>query len=350
MAEYGVDFSKVLDRHRAFWQGRLSGPLFSVVAPKEGRKPFPYPENEADRINWWTDPQQVIARFRDEFKGTYYAGDAFPVLNHNLGPAGHAGFFKGAVPRYESSIWYEPTLENYADLEFDPESFLYRKTLELAKAYAQDAKGEYIVSMPDTVGAADVLSHLRGPDRFMMDFYDKPDEVRAALKKVQAVWEKAMQAVWSAVKDNNYGGGSVGWLNTWAPGFHGQLQCDCSVMLSPEMFGEFICFELEAQSGFLEYSLYHFDGEAQIRHLPHLLSVNKIDAIQWTNVVGQQPVTAYTPVLKEIQQAGKKLILHCAPDEVGVLLESLDGGLMSVFTWAKTQAEADYLVRLYMKR
>jgi hypothetical protein len=349
MEIYGVNWERTKARHTAFWKGELEGPcLLCVTAPKDNTAwdSFPYPKDKEGRVKWWTDAELIIKRYRNGFQGSYYAGDAFPVLIHDLGPAGHAAFFKGADPRFEGSIWFDPSLEDYKDLAFDPHSFLYQKTIELDKAYAEDAKGEYLVGMPDTVGAADVLSHLRGPDRFMTDFFDYPDEVKAALKTVQAVWEKTMAAVWGAVSENNYGGGCAGWLNTWAPGLHGQLQCDCSVMMSPDMFEEFLMYELQAQTDFLEYSLYHFDGEQQIRHLPHLLSVKGIAAIQWTNVAGQPPASHYIPQLKQIQQAGKGVILHCSPDEIPLLLENLSAGLTYLITWANSQAEADNIVKM----
>ncbi|MDR1533340.1 MAG: hypothetical protein LBS62_14365 [Clostridiales bacterium] len=347
--EYCENWDKIQERHRAFWNKELSGPcLFSVTAPRDGAvyESFPLPDRAEDRTHYWTDAEQVIKRHRSHFSNTYYAGDAFPVLVHDLGPAGHAGFFEGARFRFEGTVWFDATLKAYEDLRFDPSSFLYNKTLELAREYARDAQGAYIVSMPDTVGAADALTHLRGPDQFMFDLLDSPDEVKGALVTVQAVWEQVMRGVYDAVAENNYGGTSVGWLSTWAPGLHGQLQCDLSLMLSPDMFEEFLLYELEAQSRFLDHALYHLDGRQQVIHLPHLLAIESIEAVQWTNVAGQAPVVDFIPVLQSIQQAGKNLILDCSPAELPVLLENLSASQMYVRTWADSRAEADSLVEM----
>jgi len=352
MTKYGVDWEKVKARHSAFWQGELEEScLCTVTAPRDGTTwgHFPYPQSTEDRIKWWTDAELIIARYRDGMQGTYYAGDSFPLLINDLGPAGHAAFFKGAKPRFESSIWHKPTLKNYEDLVFDPSSFMYRVNLDLAKAFAEDANGDYIIGMPDNVGVGDVLSHLRSPDQLMFDFIDEPEAVHRALRIVQGVWEDIMSKVHNTIKTNNYGGGCVGWLCTWAPGMHVQLQCDLSVMMSPAMFDEFLVYELHAQSEFADYSLYHFDGEQQVRFLPYILDVKGIQAIQWTNVAGQKAVTEYIPVLKQIQQAGKALILHCLPDEISVLLENLNARLLHLTTWAKTQQDADDIVKLIAK-
>lgn len=352
MSSYGVDWEKVKARHFAFWRGELEGScLTTVTAPKDNAMPnhFPYPKNAEDRIKWWTDPELIIQRYRSGMECTYYAGDSFPLLLNDLGPAGHAGFFRGAKPRFESSIWYEPSLEDYNDLAFDPESFLYCRNIELSQAFADDAKGDYLIAMPDNVGAGDVLSHLRGPNQMMIDFIDQPDAVHKALKTVQHVWEHTAAAVHDILKTNNHGGGCVGWLYTWAPGRHVQLQCDLSVMMSPEMFEEFLVYELHAQSQFADYSLYHFDGEQQIRFLPYLLDVRGIQAIQWTNVAGQKAVTEYIPVLQQIQRAGKSLICSCTPEEVPVMLENLDANKLHLTLWAKSQQDADDIVRLVEK-
>lgn len=350
--EYCKNWEKIRARHSAFWRGEREGPmLLSVTCARDNARfeDFPFPTSKEARIRWWTDAEWNIKRNRSRFADTYFAGDAFPVLIHDLGPAGHAGFFEGAQPRFEGSIWYDPSLRDYADLRFDPDSFLYKKTLDMAREYVCDAGGDYIVSMPDTVGDADVLSHLRGPDNFMMDLIDRPDEVKEALKKVQAVWENIIRSVSGIVMENNDGGCSVGWLQTWAPGVHGQLQCDLSVMLSPGMFGEFLRYELTAQSEFLDNSLYHLDGRQQVAHLDHILSVPKLRAVQWTNIAGQQPVTAFLPVLKRIQAAGKSLVLDCSPDELATLMEHLSSSKMYIRTWAQNEAEAEDIVRLSAK-
>ena len=66
--------------------------LISVTAPREGavREDFPMPNSMEDRIKWWTDSEQIIKRFRSDAQSTYYARDAFPILNSNLGPVGHS--------------------------------------------------------------------------------------------------------------------------------------------------------------------------------------------------------------------------------------------------------------------
>jgi|LSQX01.1.fsa_nt_gb hypothetical protein len=350
--KYIEDWDKRKERHTAFWHGELLDRcLCSVTSVRDGGAfgHFPLPDTEEKRRKWWTDADSILERNLNWFENTYYAGDSLPILIHDLGPAGHAGYFKNVRLRFDGTIWFEADIEDYNELTFDPDSFLYKKTVSLAKKYVEVAKGDFIVSMPDAVGALDALSHLRRPENLLMDMVERPDEVKIGLEKVQCVWEKVYTEMYDIVLDNNDGGSSVGWLNTWAPGRLGQLQCDLSVMISPKLFEEFVLYELETQSQWLDYALYHLDGEEQVKHLDLILSVKDINAIQWTNVAGQPGPTHYIPVFKRIQEAGKGLILHVTPDEIPTIMENLSSRGLYLLTWTNTQDEADDLVKAIEK-
>src|SRR5699024_2687337 len=112
------------------------------------------PGTDEERMRYWTDPEQIIQRNRRLMENTYYAGEAFPCLFLDLGAGGHAGFFKGEKHYFGDSMWFFPSLQDPDDLEFDENSFLYKKTLELARAFVEDSKGDYMVSMPDSTGNA----------------------------------------------------------------------------------------------------------------------------------------------------------------------------------------------------
>jgi len=346
--KYLNDWHKRKERHSAFWQGELLDRcLCSVTSVKDNGHfaDFPLPDDPEGRKAWWTDGTQIITRNLQWFENTYYGGDALPILIHDLGPAGHAGYFEGVVPRFENTVWFESRFQSYEEMAFDPESFMYKKTLDLAKQYTSAAKGDFLVSMPDAVGAADVLSHIRTPQVLLMDMIESPESVMTGIKKVQKVWEKVYAEMYDIVLANNDGGSSVGWLGTWAPGRLGQLQCDLSVMISPALFDEIIMYELETQARWLDFSLYHLDGQQQVRHLDSILSIKELDAIQWTNVAGQPEVTHFIPELKRIQKAGKGLILHVHPEEIQILMDELSSRGLYLLTYTNCQQDADDLVK-----
>ena len=345
--KYKSDWEQAKARLTAFWQGEIldrcciSVKAFDQVALSTARV---VPGNDAERFTYWTDPDAIIARNRYRMEHTYYGGESFPAIFVDLGAGGHAGFFKGAKHYFGDSVWFFPSLENPYDIEFDEDSFLFQKTLELAKAFVEDSKGDYMVSMPDSTGNADALSHLMGPDNLMMAMLEEPDGVQMALGKIDFAYRRVMNEVYDIVRDNNEGGCSVDWLSTWAPGFHAQMQCDMSVMISNPMFKEFIMPELEGQCKFLDYPLYHFDGIEQIRHLDDMLSIPNLKAIQWTQVSGQPPATDYIPQLQKIQKAGKNVIIHVDPNQIEPLMENLSSKGLYLITATDTKEEADAIV------
>ncbi len=348
--DYRDNWDKSRERLKGFWSGEIVDRCcISVFAPKKGSNYIPekLPSNPADKQKYWTDGEWVLRRNRAQFENTYYAGEATPQIFLDLGAAGHAGYFRNIKWQYENTIWFFPSIHDWEKdrLEFDPDSFLYKKTLELAKYLTDESKGSFFVSMPDIAGNSDALAHLRGSQELLLDFYDEEDNVRASLQKIQEAWLKTAGEVHNIIKTNNDGGSCIGWLNTWAPGKHSQLQCDLGVMISPGTFNDMIMPELKAQCDWLDYPLYHFDGIEQIRHLDSLLSLEKLKAIQWTCVDGQPSPLEFIPVLKRIQEAGKSLLIWIKPNELEPMLEQLSSKGLYLLLRAGSQEEADDMIK-----
>ena len=350
---YVNDIEKIKSRWSAFWNGEVLDRCLAVVTARrspqsdEERKLTRLPSDPAEVARYWADPEWRIKRSRIAVEHTWYGGDAFPLVDVNLGAAGHAGFFKGAKHGFApTTVWFEPTLENLEDLEFDDNSFLYKRTLELVRAAAEDSNGDYMIAMSDCSGNIDALSHLMGPEELMLKMIEEPDEVSKALKKIQYAYQKIHRETYDIVKDVNGGGSCIGWLGTFAPGFHMQMQSDMSVMLSGDMFDQFIEPELREQSALLDYSLYHLDGMEQIRHLDTLLSIEKLHTIQWTQVLGQPPCTAFIPELQKIQRAGKNLLIHITPSQIEPLMQNLSSkGLCLSIEGARSVDEGEAMLK-----
>lgn len=346
---YKKDWEAAKKRLTAFWdQDIVDRCCISVKVFENFDDPMIrlVPGTDAERLQHWTDPERIICRNRAWMEHTYYGGEAFPAIFVDLGAGGHAGFFKGEKHYFGDSVWFFPSLNDPDALEFDENSFMYRKTLELAKAYAEDSRGEYMVSMPDTSGNIDALSHLMGPEELLPAMIEEPEAVQRALRKIQSAYERIHSEVYDIVKDINEGGSVVDWLSVWAPGFMAQMQSDASVMISNPMFKEFILPELQRQCTFLEYPLYHFDGIEQIRHLDDLLSIPNLKAIQWTQVAGQPSCLEFIPQLRKIQAAGKSLIIIVSPEQVKPLMENLSSKGLMLITTAPTQDDANDLIKM----
>jgi len=348
----GVEnFDKIKERFTAMWNREIfdrccisvnytKPEIHAELARPEGMDPQYY----------MTDADMMLKRNLKVFENTYYAGDAFPVIDLNMGAAGHAGFIQGVDVDYtENTFWFGPIMEDELNAEkiiFDETSYLYRQVNYAAKYLCEEANSRYLVSMSDATGNLDVLAFLRTSTELLQDMITDEEEVIKCLQRIQAIWKKTTREVYDIVKDYSFGGSCIGWLNTWAPGLHAQIQSDVSVMISNDHFEKFVRSELEEQSALMDHALYHLDGQEQLRHLDTLLSVKDIKMIQWQPVVGQPPTTAFIPVLRKIQEAGKCLHLFLAPHEIEPIMTNLSSRGLFIVTNASSKEDADAIVKM----
>lgn len=338
-------------RFEGFWnQEIIDRCCISVIAPKRGKESEYWRLKEYPRMYGWGDPEAIVKRSRALFEASYFGGEAFPGIWLNLGPSGHAGFFKGVEYHVnEDTVWFTPSIKDgeYNSLTFDSASELYRLTMEMGRYYVDDSKGDYFVSLPDTSGNLDALAHLRGNEDLLMDLATEENQIFLALEELQKAWVKGVDAVYEMTKEVNDGGSMIYWIKCWAPSLMGQMQLDISVMTSSSIYETYGLVELKAQSAHLDYPLYHLDGAEQIRHLDLLLSVEDIKAIQWTSVAGQEGPSHYLDALKRIQAAGKSLLVSISdPKEVEPLLRELSSKGLYLVLEVESQDEAEELLKL----
>ncbi|MGI6325668.1 MAG: hypothetical protein ACOX1U_01655 [Saccharofermentanales bacterium] len=350
---YCDDWERRRERHMALWENEvIDRACISVKAPIGNWQPESLPQDPKELEKYWTDGEWILQRFLDECEHTYFAGDSYPSLRFNLGAAGHAGFFKGVGHEFRDTVWFFPNealLQDERLPEFDEEAFLYKKTLELADYLSSEAKGDFVVSMPDISGNIDALAHIISSTRVLELFYEDPEYIERALDVIQQVYIETCRDCFDIFEKNRQKGNSIGWMYTYCEGKHMQMQSDLSVMVSPQMFDDFLKKELEEQAAFLEYGVYHLDGQEQRRHLDSLLSIDGIRMIQWTSVAGQPKPIAYLDSLKKIQSAGKGLLLMPSPEEVPELIRNLSAKGLYLVVKASTPEEADAVVQCVEK-
>jgi hypothetical protein len=340
-----VNFDMISNNLIKFWNHEYIGRcVVRITAPKK-KYPLPEPRNYEELVKIWTDGEEILKRNMSAFENTYFLGEAFPLINLNLGAAGHAGYFNNIPYKFADTVWFFP-IGDEEELVFSKDNFFYKTTIAIAQYLCNKNPGEFIVSMPDVCGNIDALAHLRGSENVMIRMATEPEKVKKELEFIQTSWETMIPEVFSIVKENNYGGASIGWMGTYAKGLHAQLQSDMSVMLSSAYFDEFVFDELKKQADFLEFPTYHLDGIEQIRHLDKILSIKEIKMIQYTCVAGQPSPLEKLDVLKKIQQSGKLLLLIIKPEWLKDLLENLSARALFLKIEADNIEEADNLFKL----
>lgn len=347
------DIDRVRWRMEAFWANEMADrALISVVAPKYPGahiSQFHNPEDltgqpEALR-RYWEDPETIYRNNIKRLEDTFLGGESLPAIFQNYGTSGHCNYF-GAKPKYgNDTIWFDPTLEDLGDIDDAYTEELLDKHLAIARYLTERAGDDYFVAMPDSTGTIDALGHLYGTENVLMAMMADPDAVTHAIDVVNDGWIKTNEMFYRITEALN-GGGCHAWMHLLCPGRVQHLQCDMSVMFSPEMYRQFALPSLEKQMTWCEYPIYHFDGAEQVRHLDMLLSLEKLKGIQWTAVAGQPSAAHYLPVLQRMQKAGKRLIIMAPPEDVRPLLEGLSARGLYIHTEADNPEQAQALVRL----
>jgi len=352
---YKDDWHKAKERLMALWEREIIDRCcIAVAAPKDGKTDVSVfavgecdPNDPEDIKNYWEDGERILKRNIKRMENTFFGGEAIPQIMLNFGTSGHAIYFGANYSYSKDTIWYSPIIDdwNTTPLSFNDEHPFLKKQLEIAAYLAREGQGKFFVSMPDNCGTLDAIAHLRGSENVLIDMVCASEKLKEAIKIVNRAWKEGSERFYRITSQCNEGGSTVGWMDTWAPGRHAQMQCDLSVMISPAMYREFVVPELEDQMEWIEFPVYHFDGKEQIRHLEYLLSLPKLKMIQWTNVAGQEPPTAFIPVFKRIQQAGKCLLIFCNPSEIPVLLSELSSRGLYIHTFASSVEEAKDILK-----
>jgi len=270
---YKEDWQKSKERLQALWEKEIIDRCcVAVLAPKDGvafKGELP-PEKEPDIFRYYIDGEWLLERHTQVFENTYFGGEAFPCIWPNFGTAGHAKYFKGSRYKFfKDTVWYEPIIFDWEKdvLRYEPDGEVFSLEKKALEYLAEQGKGKFFVGMPDNCGIMDALAHLRGTNKLLFDLVECPDKVKASCKIILDAYKASSEELFGIIRANNEDGSTHGWMYTWSRGRHAQLQVDLSVMISPEMFEEFALPELEEITNWLDYSIYHLDGQEQIRHL-----------------------------------------------------------------------------------
>lgn len=338
----------ILSRLTAMMQGQ--GACWAVPVLRDevrNAKKAPAPKREKspqELFDGYLSPQGVWGFWGNYIQTHLLLGHQLPIAWCNFGTSGSAKYADGArFTCRPDTIWYDPIIEDWENCPrlYDPESENLKRELGTIQTLCREHGEEAMISFPDNCGVLDALAHLRGSEELLMDLLCEPEAVEGAMRKMLDGWKDSAEKLFDALKENNAGGSCHGWMYTWYPGRHAQLQADISVMLSESLYEQFVLPELTELSEFLDASVYHLDGQEQIRHLDKILSVPKINMIQWTPVAGQPQTSAFIPQLQKIQRAGKGLVLLPDKDELPALLDALSpDGVMYIVRDAANEQEA----------
>ncbi|MDW7659665.1 MAG: trimethylamine corrinoid protein 2, partial [Bacillota bacterium] len=153
----------------------------------------------------------------------------------------------------------------------------------------------------------DILAAMRSPQNFIYDLMDAPELILQKVAEIDDVYFQYFDAFHDLVRFG--GGNSYTAFNIWGSGRTAKVQCDICALLSPDQFRTFVVPSLRKQCSRLDHSLYHLDGPDAIKHVPALMEMAELDALQWTCGAGQPDGAndRWLPIYDQVHAAGKSL-------------------------------------------
>ncbi|MBR6979249.1 MAG: homocysteine S-methyltransferase family protein [Prevotella sp.] len=285
---------------------------------------IPKPEQPDNLDQQWFDPQWR-ARYLDWYVAhSSLKADILPVANTQLGPGSLAAILGGVFEGGEDTIWIHPAPDFDDAIPFDKEHPNYLLHKQLLRACKERAKGNYYVGMPDLMEGLDVLAALKGTDQVLMDTVMRPEVVERQMQRINDIYFEVFDELYDIIREGDEM--AFCYFSAWAPGKMSKLQSDISTMVSEDDYRRFVQPFIREQCRRIDYTLYHLDGVGAMRHLPAILEIEELDAIQWTPGVGepQGGNAKWYGLYRQILEAGKSLMCCWVQlDELPALLDHI---------------------------
>ena len=282
-------------------------------APKDLNQKWFDPQWRADYLDWYVAHSSLMA-------------DMLPVANTQLGPGSLAAILGGVFEGGEDTIWIHPD-PNYTDeIRFDENHPNWLLHKELLKACKEKSQGHYYVGMPDLMEGLDVLAAMKGTDKVLLDTVMQPEVLEHQMQQINDIYFRVFNELYDIIREGDEM--AFCYFSAWAPGTMSKLQSDISTMISEDDYRRFVQPFIREQCQHIDYTLYHLDGVGAMHHLPSLLEIKELNAIQWTPGVGQPQggSSKWYDLYRKILEGGKS-IMACwvTLDELRPLLDNIGG-------------------------
>ncbi len=347
--EFRKNFDKVRKNWQLMWAGKLNRPILLMTVPKPNmtipRKPkwgaaVSTPAEElCDQVLRWAEAHEFM-------------GDAVPSYTPSL-IIGIYEALMGAEVKLVQESWgmdskVVPCIDDLNSFEgrLHKESEWWEKWVSLVETMKRKLAGKIVFGEGFPGSNLDQLSSLRGPENFMMDFYDNPEGVHNAMREMQKVFDEFHRENTKLMEYDKYG--SATRHGFYSDGIAGVPQSDAAFSIGKEHFDEFALPHLKREISRLDAVEYHLDGTGNLTHLDSICDVNKIAVVQWVPGTGNEG-RDWSELYQEISSRGKGLFLGTAtPESAAELWERYgESGRMVLSCYVKTKAEAENFLKKF---
>ena len=304
--------AEIKKRYKAFWDHELYERAVLYLTVTSGSNPYPEYGTLEEK---WTSLAYKRKEIDWALGNTAYYADGFMNWFVNAGPGVLASMLGADHIFAKSTVWFglKPELNSAGEAVNLIPNFtkMGKAALDMTESCGSYCEGRYAVSITDLGEGLDTLAALRGTENLLTDTLEDPEGLAAACDYIDAAWEDAYRTFCETVKKYNPDNAVTTWMPIWSQSRWYPLECDFSVMLSPEGFARFVMPTVKRHARYLDNSVFHLDGEDAVKHLPQLLQIAELDGIQWTPGAGKPNVAdeRWFPMYEKIQGAGKNLVL-----------------------------------------
>lgn len=320
-------WDKVREDSIRWWAGDLKRPLIQMRGRRrkaDRSEPRILGEAMPYYFDFSVPPEELIDAADYRLSTSEYLGDAFPIIDLDMGPTVIAAYM-GAIPENRGdTTWFFPReVKPIAELEFkyDPDNPWLRRHRSVWEAGVERWKGEVLICTPDFGGNLDVVAPFRPGEGLLMDLYDRPDDVKRVAWQAHDLWWRYWDDFQGVCAATNPGYSMPMSIFSTEPTL--ALQCDFAYMISTEMFDEFVKPELAAMCKRLANPFYHLDGVGQLKHLDSLLTIPNLKGVQWVFGAGKPPAYEWKDVYQKIHDAGKLTQIYCPLGDFDRLVDQL---------------------------
>jgi len=331
-----------------------TGLVLSLIADRQApREDIPEPPAPADWGTWWTDPEYRLSAAEATMARRDYLLEAFPYFDPQIGP-GSLGTFLGSKPHFmEGTVWYEACITNLeldGPIQFSPKNNHWLDVhMALINKGLANARGRYLVGIPDLIENLDTLAALRGDTNLLFDLVERQGWVQERLAEINQAFYAAFDLIYNRVKDSQ-GANTFSAFALWGPGKTAKVQCDISASISPKMFRKFVVPHLTEQCQWLDYAMYHLDGTTCLQHLDALLEIEPLKAIEWTPQAGLPGGGSerWFDIYRRIKAGGKSVqVVSVAPEDMLPLLDAIGPqGIFIIFDRTVDPRTAEKMVKM----
>jgi hypothetical protein len=225
----------------------------------------------------------------------------------------------------------------------DRESPWFAKYLAFARTLARHAAGRYPVSHGALFGPSDILGELRGHTQSIVDIVEEPEEAERALWRITYIFEEITKEIWTHLP--RFAGGYFdGMYQLWSPGPIARLQEDNSGLYSPALYRKLLQPLDRYLASRFENAFIHLHSTSMFL-LDAFLEIEELRCFEINNDATGPPLTTMVPYFRMAQDARRSLLIRGAftPDDIRLLMDSLDPRGLYLLILVRSRAEADTL-------